>query len=64
MWQLGELEFDFLFDKFNIAARVERKERYIRILQILSLKRKKINVDKITFCFLSFIYNAIMVKYL
>jgi hypothetical protein len=47
LWQLGELKFDFLIDRFNITARVEKKENYIRVLEIVSLKKKRINVDEI-----------------
>ncbi|KEI74133.1 hypothetical protein N486_17100 [Clostridium botulinum B2 128] len=47
MWEMGEFKFDFLFDRFNIKARVEKKERYIRILEIVSLKKKRINVTEI-----------------
>ncbi|RXI48180.1 hypothetical protein DP130_08805 [Clostridium tetani] len=47
MWEIGEFKFDFLFDRFNINARVEKKERYIRILEIVSLKKKRINVAEI-----------------
>lgn len=47
IWMLGELKFDFLFDKFNIRARVERKEKYIRVLEIVSLRKKKINVEEV-----------------
>ncbi len=47
MWEIGDLKFDFLFDRFNIKARVEKKERYIRILEIISLKKKRINVTEI-----------------
>ncbi len=43
----GELRYEFLFDKFNIKARVVRKNSYVRVLQILSLKKKTINVDEI-----------------
>lgn len=47
LWQLGELKFDFLIDRFNIAARVEKKEKYIRVLEIVSLKKKRINATEI-----------------
>ncbi|BDB03254.1 hypothetical protein HYH85_15795 [Clostridium botulinum] len=47
MWEIEEFKFDFLFDRFNIKARVEKKERYIRILEIVSLKKKRINVTEI-----------------
>lgn len=48
LWDSGDLKFDFLFDQFSINARVEKKEKYIRILQILSLKRKNINAKEIS----------------
>lgn len=47
LWEKSELKFEFLFDKFNIKARVEKKEKYVRILQILSLKRKRINAEEV-----------------
>jgi hypothetical protein len=47
MWQGKELKFDFLFENFNIKARVLKKDNYIRILQILSLRKKKINAKEI-----------------
>ncbi|GAA0716363.1 hypothetical protein GCM10008905_00700 [Clostridium malenominatum] len=47
LWQLGELKLDFLLDNFNIRARVNRNGRNTRIVEIISLKKKKINVDMI-----------------
>lgn len=47
LWQLGELKFDFLIDRFNIAARVDKKETGIRVLEIVSLKKKRINAAEI-----------------
>lgn len=47
MWQLGELKFDFLLENFNIKARVEKKNNYTKVLEILALKEKKINVEEI-----------------
>lgn len=36
-----------MFDKFSIKARVERKEKFVRILQILALDKKRINAEEI-----------------
>lgn len=47
IWLLGELKFDFLLNKFNIRARVIKKDRYIRVLEIIALKKKRINVNEI-----------------
>lgn len=47
IWQYGELKFDFLMDNFNIRARVEKKAKYTKILEILALRKKKINVEEI-----------------
>lgn len=47
LWKLGELKFDFLIDRFNIAARVEERETGIRVLEIVLLKKKRINVAEI-----------------
>ncbi|KEH96793.1 hypothetical protein Z962_05915 [Clostridium botulinum C/D str. BKT12695] len=48
IWGMGELKFDFLFQRFNIKARVEKKEKYIRVLEIVSLKKKRINAEEIS----------------
>lgn len=47
LWFQGELKFDFLLENFYIKARVEKKATYTKILEILSLKRKKINAEEI-----------------
>lgn len=47
IWKLAELKFNFLIDNFNIKARVERKEKFVRVLQISALNKKKINVEEI-----------------
>lgn len=47
MWGIEELKFEFLFERFNIKARVEKKEKYIRVLEIVSLKKKRINAEEI-----------------
>lgn len=47
MWQLREIKFDFLLENFNIKARVEKKPNYTKILEILALKKKRINVEEI-----------------
>lgn len=48
LWKTGELKFDFLFDKFSIKSRAEKKEKFIRVLQIISLQKKRVNVEAIT----------------
>lgn len=48
MWQIGELKFDYLLNSFNIRARVNKSGRYIRVLEIISLKKKRINANEIT----------------
>lgn len=47
IWQYGEMKFDFKLDNFNIRAKVEDKGTYTRILEIISLRRKRINVEEI-----------------
>ncbi|AKA71489.1 Tn7-like element transposition protein TnsE [Clostridium scatologenes] len=47
VWQLKELKFDFLLENFNIRVRIEKKNNYTKILEILALKRKKINVEEV-----------------
>lgn len=47
LWQLRELKFDFLIDKFNITARVDKKGTGIRVLEIIALKKKRINIAEI-----------------
>lgn len=47
LWQLRELKFDFFIDKFNITARVDKKGTGIRVLEIIALKKKRINIVEI-----------------
>lgn len=47
MWDIGELTFDFLLSDFNIKARVNKNNTYVRILEIISLKKKRININEI-----------------
>ncbi|GAA0752037.1 hypothetical protein [Clostridium sartagoforme] len=47
LWQLGELKFDFLLDKFNIKARINKKGNQITVFDIITIKRKIINVEEI-----------------
>ena len=42
-----ELKYDFLLERFNIKARVKRKNKFIMILEIISLYKKKINAEEI-----------------
>ena len=42
-----ELKYDFLLDRFSIMARVEKKGSFIRILEIVSLNKKRINAEEI-----------------
>ncbi|WP_029451288.1 Tn7-like element transposition protein TnsE [Clostridium algidicarnis] len=47
IWEKKELKYDFLLERFNIRARVERKDKFIKVLEIISLYKKKINVEEI-----------------
>lgn len=47
VWEMDKLKFDFLLDRFNIRARVEKKDKFIRILEIIDLNKKRINVEEI-----------------
>ena len=47
IWEKREISYSFLLNKFSIRTRVLRKEKSIRILEIISLHRKRINVGEI-----------------
>ncbi|MBW9150994.1 Tn7-like element transposition protein TnsE [Clostridium estertheticum] len=47
IWEKEELKYDFSLDRFNIRARVERKGRLVKILEIISLNKKRINAEEI-----------------
>ncbi len=47
IWEKEELKYDFLLDSFRIRARVEKKDKFIRILEIISLSKKRINAEEI-----------------
>lgn len=47
IWEKEELEYDFLLDRFSIRARVEKKDKFIRILEIVALNKKVINAEEI-----------------
>ncbi|WP_394903228.1 Tn7-like element transposition protein TnsE [Clostridium butyricum] len=47
IWEKEKLEYDFLLDKFSIRARVEKKDKFIRILEIIALNKKAINAEEI-----------------
>lgn len=47
VWEKEKLEYDFLLDKFSIRARVEKKDKFIRILEIIALNKKGINAEEI-----------------
>ncbi|EES50321.1 Tn7-like element transposition protein TnsE [Clostridium botulinum] len=47
VWEMDKLKFDFLLDRFNIRARVEKKDKFIRILEIIALNKKGINAEEI-----------------
>ncbi|WP_090088796.1 Tn7-like element transposition protein TnsE [Clostridium uliginosum] len=47
VWEMDKLKFDFLLDRFNIRARVEKKDKFIRILEIIALNKKEINAEEI-----------------
>jgi len=47
IWEKEELKYDFLLDRFNIRARVERKGCLVKILEIISLNKKRINAEEI-----------------
>ncbi|MBX4263774.1 Tn7-like element transposition protein TnsE [Clostridium estertheticum] len=42
-----ELMYEFLLNRFNIRARVERKGCIVKILEIISLNKKRINAEEI-----------------
>ncbi|WP_125006164.1 Tn7-like element transposition protein TnsE [Clostridium tagluense] len=47
IWKKEELKYEFLLDRFNIRARVERKGYIVKILEIISLNKKRINAEEI-----------------
>ena len=47
IWEKQELKYDFLLERFSIKARVERKDKFIRVLEIISLYKKRINAEEI-----------------
>lgn len=47
IWDKGQLKYEFLLDRFNIKARVKRKDKCIMILEIISLYKKRINAEEI-----------------
>lgn len=47
IWEKQEINYPFLLNKFSIRARVLRKEKSIRILEIISLNKKRINAEEI-----------------
>lgn len=47
IWEKEELKYDFLLDMFSISARVEKKDKFIRVLEIISLNKKRINAEEI-----------------
>ncbi len=47
MWQNKDLKLEFLLSKFSMRAKVERHEKYIKILEIIGVTKKKINAEEI-----------------
>ncbi|MBU3098079.1 MULTISPECIES: Tn7-like element transposition protein TnsE [Clostridium] len=47
IWEKEELKYEFLLDRFSIRARVEKKDSFVRVLEILSLNKKRINAEEI-----------------
>lgn len=47
VWEMDKLKFDFLLDRFSMRARVEKKDKFSRVLEIISINKKKINAEEI-----------------
>lgn len=47
LWERQELIYNFLLDRFSIRARVKRKDKYIRVLEIIALYKKRINIEEV-----------------
>ncbi|MEG0308349.1 MAG: Tn7-like element transposition protein TnsE [Clostridium sp.] len=47
LWSKGEIKFDSLFNKLNLIVRLEKREKCIQVVEILAVKKKKINAQEI-----------------
>lgn len=47
MWQNKDLKLEFLLSKFSMRAKVERHEKYTKILEVIGVTRKRINAEEI-----------------
>ncbi|QXM06631.1 Tn7-like element transposition protein TnsE [Crassaminicella indica] len=47
LWLKENISFDFLFNRFNIKARIRKKKHIIRILEIMEFREKEINAQEI-----------------
>jgi hypothetical protein len=47
IWLKESISFDFLFNRFNIKARIRKKKDIIRILEIMEFREKEINAKEI-----------------
>jgi len=47
LWSKGEIKLESLFNELKLIVRLEKKEKCIQIIEILGVKKKKINVGEI-----------------
>lgn len=47
LWSKGEIKLESLFNELRLIVRLEKKEKCIQIIEILGVKKKKINVGEI-----------------
>lgn len=47
LWSKGEIKLESLFNELRLIVRLEKREKCIQIIEILGVKKKKINVGEI-----------------
>jgi len=47
LWSEGSIRYNFLFENFNIKARISEKDNTVRILEITEFKNKVINANEV-----------------
>jgi len=47
LWSKGEIKLESLFNELRLIVRLEKREKCIQIIEILGVKKKKINVSEI-----------------
>lgn len=47
LWSEGSIRYNFLFENFNVKARISEKDNTVRILEITEFKNKVINANEV-----------------